>query len=188
MNITKSDRNIVVISNMCDGTPCTHVHSFSLLRKLKSSCKLSLQMLRRTVNPPVKSGRRLTPCNRSVRVNCDYLSQLWIHYPNSSCSAQHSSVIRELYPANCRFTTYSATTLAQRHYHCHDTLPRIPPIKRKGMIIKSSGFARISHSRTKEPTAFLHLFSCIQHEAIGVALVTFRKLPRGKAKERRKRA
>jgi hypothetical protein len=55
------------------------------------------------------------------------------------------------------------------------------------MIIKSSGFARISHSRTKEPTAFLHLFFRIQHEAVGVALVTFRKLPRGKAKEERKR-
>jgi hypothetical protein len=125
----------------------TYVQTF--LQLFVTLAPKNRQSARQTLSSPAR-------CNRSVWVNCDYLSQLWIHYPNSSCSAKHSSVIRELYPANCRFTTHWATTRTQRQYHCHNKLPRNSPIKREGMIIKSSGFARISHSRTKEPT---HRFS-----------------------------
>lgn len=73
------------------------------------------------------------------------------------------------------------------HYLRNELPPEIPAKGYgKGVIIKRSSFVRFSHSRTKDLTAFLHLFSCTQHEGAGEALVTFRKLPRGKAKEERK--
>jgi hypothetical protein len=92
-------------------------------------------------------------------------------------------VIRELYSANSSFTgagpalQHSASITATINY------PEIP-VKSNGMIIKSPSFVRISRCHTKDlAAAFLHLFSCTQHEGGGVALVTFRKLPPGKAKE-----
>lgn len=73
------------------------------------------------------------------------------------------------------------------HYLRNKLPPEIPvKVYGKGMIIKWSSFVRFSHTRTKDLTAFLHLFSCTQHEGAGEALVTFRKLPRGKAKEEKK--
>ena len=66
-------------------------------------------------------------------------------------------LFESLYPANCRPTTYRTTTPTQHQYHSHNKLPRNSPIKREGMIIKSSSFTRISHSRTKETTI---LFIC----------------------------